>query len=138
MQAESTTEFEAEMAALGTADQAVEAFSQRMSWAEEALFQVRLVVEEVLMNVISHGSDGVHRPRIRLRLAQDGDLLSMEIADTGIAYDPLQAPPPDLEADIEDRPIGGLGVHLMREMMDSLAYHREGDWNRLTMTKKVR
>ena len=64
-------------------------------------------------------------------------MLRLELSDDGIAFDPLSLPPPDVSLDIEDRLIGGLGVHLIRTMMDSVSYRREGDWNRLLVTKAL-
>jgi len=130
-----TLELMANMAALEEADRALDAFAARMAWSETALFQVRLVLEEIMMNVISYGSDGVTTPHVRLHLSQQDTALAMEIADDGVAFDPLQAPAPDLDADIDDRPIGGLGVFLVRELMDSVTYRREAGWNRLSVTK---
>ena len=132
-----TLELKADMAGLQSADRALDEFAARRAWPETALFQVRLVLEEIMMNVISYGSDGADIPHVRLHLAQQGAALSMEIADDGVAFDPLQAPAPDLDADIDDRPIGGLGVFLVRELMDSVAYRREADWNRLSVTKTL-
>ncbi len=59
------------------------------------------------------------------------------IEDDGIAFDPLIAPPPDLDSDIEDRPIGGLGVYLVKEMMDEVEYARADGRNRVTLVKNV-
>ena len=89
------------------------------------------------MNVISYGGDSSHKPRITLHLSQQNDLLSMEISDDGIAYDPLTAPPPDLESDLDDRPIGGLGVHLVRELMDNVSYRYKDGRNHLLVTKTL-
>ncbi len=132
-----TLELKADMAGLQTADRALDEFAAPRAWPETTLFQVRLVLEEIMMNVISYGSDGAAIPNVRLHLAQQGAALSMEIADDGVAFDPLQAPAPDLDADIDDRPIGGLGVFLVRELMDSVAYRREAGWNRLSVTKTL-
>ena len=132
-----TLELKADMAGLQTADRALDEFAAPRAWPETALFQVRLVLEEIMMNVISYGSDGAAVPHVRLQLAQEGTALFMEIADDGVAFDPLQAPAPDLDADIDDRPIGGLGVFLVRELMDSVAYRREAGWNRLSVTKTL-
>ena len=132
-----TLELMADMASLETADRALDEFATRMAWSETALFQLRLVLEEIMMNVISYGSDGTAIPQVRLHLVQEGAALSMEIADDGVAFDPLQAPAPDLDADIDDRPIGGLGVFLVRELMDSVTYLREAGWNRLSVTKTL-
>jgi anti-sigma regulatory factor (Ser/Thr protein kinase) len=55
----------------------------------------------------------------------------LDIRDNGAAYDPLGHAPPDLDADIADRPIGGLGIHLVRELAQDACYRRDGGWNLL-------
>jgi serine/threonine-protein kinase RsbW len=137
MSAEFTIELQPSLADLQRVDQAVSEFAGRMGWGEEALFHIRLVLEELIMNVISHGSRPEQPARIVVHLRQEGRDLTMEISDTGIAFDPLQQPPPDLDAAIEDRAIGGLGVHLIRTMMDSVRYRRDGEWNRVSLSKAL-
>ena len=132
-----TLELDAEIESLATADKAVGDFAESMSWPDEATFKVKLVLEEILMNVISYGGDSSQKPRITLHLSQQNDLLSMEISDDGIAFDPLTAPPPDLESDLDDRPIGGLGVHLVRELMDNVSYRFKYGRNHLLVTKAL-
>ena len=137
MTAELMLDLHADMADLGKADEAVTDMAHRMGWSDDVLFQLRLVLEEIMMNVISHGSGDGRLARVVVNLRQDGGVLRLELSDDGIAFDPLSLPPPDLSLDIEDRPIGGLGVHLIRTMMDSVSYRREGDWNRLLVTKSL-
>lgn len=132
-----TLELLADMAGLEKADKALDELALAVQLPEETLFQVRLVLEEVLMNVISYGAGDGAVPHVQLNMAQKDGTLSMEIADNGIAFDPLQLPAPDLDAEIDDRPIGGLGIFLVRELMDSVTYRRDGDWNRLMVTKTV-
>ena len=132
-----TLELSADMAGLEKADKTLDELALAVHLPEETLFQVRLVLEEVLMNVISYGAGGGAVPHVQLNMAQKDGTLSMEIADNGIAFDPLQLPAPDLDAEIDDRPIGGLGIFLVRELMDSVTYRRDGDWNRLMVTKTV-
>jgi len=132
-----TLELSADMAGLEKADKTLDELALVVHLPEETLFQVRLVLEEVLMNVISYGAGGGAVPHVQLNMAHEDGTLSMEIADNGIAFDPLQLPAPDLDAEIDDRPIGGLGIFLVRELMDSVTYRRDGDWNRLTVTKTV-
>jgi anti-sigma regulatory factor (Ser/Thr protein kinase) len=60
-----------------------------------------------------------------------------EVIDYGRPFDPLSVPPPDLDAPIEERRIGGLGLHIVREMMDTLEYAREGGRNVLRLSKKL-
>ena len=138
MTAELMLDLHADMADLGKADEAVTGMAGRMGWSDGVLFQLRLVLEEIMINVISHGSSDGRVARVSVSLRQDGDVLRLELSDDGIAFDPLSLPPPDVSLDIEDRPIGGLGVHLIRTMMDSVSYRREGDWNRLLVTKALR
>ncbi len=132
-----TLELLADMAGLEKADKSLDELALAVQLPEETLFQVRLVLEEVLMNVISYGAGDGAVPHVQLNMAQKDGTLSMEIADNGIAFDPLQLPAPDLDAEIDDRPIGGLGIFLVRELMDSVTYRRDGDWNRLMVTKIV-
>ena len=137
MTAELMLDLHADMADLGKADEAVTGMAHRMGWSDDVLFQLRLVLEEIMINVISHGSGDGRVARVRVNLRQDGDVLRLELSDDGTAFDPLSLPPPDISLDIEDTPIGGLGVHLIRTLMDSVSYRRDGDWNRLLVTKAL-
>jgi anti-sigma regulatory factor (Ser/Thr protein kinase) len=129
--------FSADMAGLQKADKTLDELALAVQLPQETLLHVRLVLEEVLMNVISYGADGAKVPDVQLNMEQKEGMLFMEIADNGLAFDPLQLPPPDLDADIDDRPIGGLGIFLVRKLMDSVTYRRDGEWNRLMVTKAV-
>jgi serine/threonine-protein kinase RsbW len=97
--------------------------------AEGAVFQVNLVLEELATNVILHGL-GVGPPGwISVRIERSDDRLEIVVADNARAFDPFAAPPPDLTADMEHRPVGGLGVHLVRTFMDEWRYARVGEQN---------
>ena len=118
-------------------DAAVEDFAQEQAWPPDLVFQVKLVLEELGVNIVNHGHDDDARHEIEIEIASAADALTIEIADDGRPFDPLtEAPEPDLESAIEDRPIGGLGVHLVRTMMDEVRYRREEGKNRLTLVKR--
>ena len=74
----------------------------------------------------------------RVRLDIDADSVAAEVIDNGRPFDPTSAPPPDLSLPLEQRPPGGLGIHLMRELMDGLDYRRSGDSNILRLRKARR
>jgi serine/threonine-protein kinase RsbW len=74
---------------------------------------------------------------IAVRCTCTGKELVAEVEDDGRPFNPLLHPAPDLTVPLEERPVGGLGIHLVRNLMDSLAYHREQDHNRLVMTKRL-
>lgn len=100
---------------------------------EDRTGQLELVMEEILMNLSLYaypeGSPG--DVMIAYSIPADGRLC-VEVADRGREFDPLAAGAPDLTLDLAGRPVGGLGIFLIRSFADSLAYRREQGWNRLT------
>lgn len=101
------------------------------------MHDVHLVVEEVACNVIDHGAEEGREPTLELVATVEGSQLSMEFRDDGRPFDPLSQPPPDLYADIADRPIGGLGVHLIRELAEEVAYARDDGLNILRIVLHI-
>ena len=125
----------ATLAELADLQAKIAAFGEAESWPPDLLYQVELVVEELCVNVVNHGGDGSHR--IEVALASTPEALTLDIVDDGVPFDPLtEAPPPDLESDVEDRPIGGLGVFFVKKMMDEVSYRHDGERNHVTMTKR--
>jgi len=96
--------------------------------------QIEVIIEEVLMNISRHaypqGTPG--DLTINYWIPGPGEL-HFEVADQGREFNPLAVSPPDLSLELGDRPIGGLGLVLIRSYADSLAYRRERGWNRLTV-----
>lgn len=130
-------EGEAEMTSLAALLDSIESFGQRQGWPAGVISQLRLVVEELVINVIAYGSPGRSSPKLEIGLEQEGGHLNLSIADNGIAFDPLQVTPPNLDVGLEEREVGGLGIYLISQLMDSVSYKRDGAWNRLLMTKAL-
>jgi serine/threonine-protein kinase RsbW len=104
--------------------------------AEQVCFRAALALEEAVTNVISHAFAGVPPPHlIRVRLDITAQMFAAEIVDNGIAFDPTTAPLPDLSLPLDQRPAGGLGIHLMRSMMDRVQYRRFDGQNLLRLEK---
>lgn len=97
--------------------------------------RIQLAVEEAIINVVNHGYGGKDG-EICITSDTDHGRVMITITDTGPAFDPTTIPPPDITAELEDRTIGGLGVHLIRSVMDEVIYTRDDDKNRLTMIKR--
>ena len=92
-------------------------------------YAVRLALDELLSNVIRYAYDDDARHRIDLKL-ETGVPFALTIEDDGKPFDPLaDAPPPVLDGPVEDRPIGGLGLHILKKMGLRLAYRREAGRN---------
>jgi serine/threonine-protein kinase RsbW len=105
--------------------------------AEAAVFHVNLVLEELVTNVITHGL-GVGQPgAIDVRIGLDGGRLEIVLVDDAPAFDPFSIPAPDVAADIEHRPVGGLGVHLVRTLMDEWGYARVSGQNVVWLRKTL-
>ena len=118
---------------------AVERMAEQDEWPPDLVFRVSLVLEEWNLNVMDYGhDDDTHE--IEIALTSDGDQVTIEIIDGGHPFDPLHdAPAPDLTSPVGERRMGGLGVHLMRTLMDEVAYQRESGKNHLKMvTRKVK
>jgi sigma-B regulation protein RsbU (phosphoserine phosphatase) len=113
-------------------------------WAEEADIDPSLkatfniCLDEVITNVISYGfDDSKEDTEILLRLAIDGDFLEATVIDEGLQFNPLERAAPDTSLDLDEREIGGLGIHLVKEMMDEVDYIFEDGKNHLRMRKQV-
>lgn len=111
----------------------VEAFGRQHALGADLVHRLCLALDEVVANVIRHAHDGPGDHRIDVRLWLAGGTVIAEVEDEGRPFDPLQVPPPDLDASIDDRPVGGLGLHILRTVMDRLVYERRGDRNVLRM-----
>jgi anti-sigma regulatory factor (Ser/Thr protein kinase) len=102
--------------------------------AENEFGKLDLILEEILVNVARYAySPESGTVEVAFTPAGPHQLL-VEIADFGRVFNPLQADPPDLSRGLAERPIGGLGVFLVRSMVDSITYRREGDRNVLSFT----
>jgi len=114
----------------------VDAFGVAEGLQPDAIFSVNLALDAVVTNIIRYAHDDGRQHPIVVRLTLVPGVLTVEVEDDGRAFNPLEAPAPDLHASIEDRPIGGLGIHLVRSVMTSVEYRREDGRNLLTMKKR--
>ncbi len=117
--------------------EAVEDLGSRMDWPPAVVFRVNLVLEEVSINIMNYAyDDGLHE--FEITFTAEPDALTIEVVDDGRPFDPLSdALQPDVDAAIEDRSIGGLGIHLVKTMVDELSYRRERGKNRLTLVSRI-
>lgn len=113
------------------------AWLDRIQLPAEAAYLATLALEELITNAIKYGYDDANEHRIQVDMKIEGSVLVMAFTDDGHPFNPLDLPPPDLSLPIEDRPIGGLGLHLLRTMTDKMEYIREGGMNRLTLRKTI-
>jgi serine/threonine-protein kinase RsbW len=101
------------------------------------IFSLNLVLEEALTNTILYGYDDEINHTIEICMGKTGDKLSISIIDDGHEYDPTLKDDPDITLAAEDRPIGGLGIFLIKKIMDTFEYQRKENKNHLILTKNI-
>lgn len=111
--------------------EAIESFLDGTETPPDVTTKVMIVFDELVSNILDHGSASVVTARLRV----GADALTVNLTDDGAAFDPLTLPEPDTSLSLEDRPIGGLGIHIVRNLMDRVDYSREGGRNRLRFAK---
>ena len=98
---------------------------------------MNLALEEAVTNVVLYaypeGTDGT----VEIDAEADGSVVTFTITDKGVAFDPTQKEDADITLSVEERPIGGLGIFLVRQIMDSVTYERVADQNVLSMKKNL-
>ena len=100
--------------------------------------QLRLAIEEAVVNVIDYAYPAGQEGDIEVRIMSDGKTLKTVLIDSGVAFDPTAKEKADTSLSADDRQIGGLGILLVRELMDSINYERIDGQNILTLIKKVK
>ncbi len=96
-------------------------------------YRLHLAVDEFVNNAVDHGYGDGRAGEIGVHLRHTGEALELTLSDDGDPFDPFNAPPPDLTGTVEERRIGGLGVHLVRTFADSFGYRRENGRNIITL-----
>lgn len=117
---------------------AVESFAAANNLPEQAVFQVNLCLDELLTNTINYGFPEGGEHEITVEIVLQGETLVITTRDDGLAFNPLEQAEADVSQSVEERPIGGLGIHLVRNMMDEIEYRRESGQNVLVMKKLIK
>ncbi len=100
--------------------------------------QILIALDEIFTNISSYGYPvGGGSVRVWVELDEEEKVLTITFADTGTPYNPLETKEPDTTLPLDERPIGGLGIFMVRKMMDSVNYRRENEQNILVLEKKL-
>jgi anti-sigma regulatory factor (Ser/Thr protein kinase) len=115
----------------------LDAFCATHAISSRTAHRFNLALEEVLTNVIAYAFPAGERHAIDVRIAWRDGTLHATVSDDGVAFNPLARPAPDLQAPIEQRQVGGLGIHLLRTLAETADYRRDGDRNILTFSMRA-
>lgn len=115
---------------------AVEELAEQENWPPDFLFKVNLVLEEFGINIMNYGYDDDGHD-FQIKLTAEADTVTIEFIDDGKPFNPLEDnPEADTETNVDDRPIGGLGLFLIKEMTEDFSYRREDSRNHSTMVMR--
>ena len=113
--------------------------ARKGGFSNKDVYNIQLATDEAASNIIEHAYEGVSNGVLDLACAMEKEVLKIILIDYGAPYDPSVIPMPDIKADLSERKIGGLGIFLMRKLMDEVHYEPRADKsNVLTMTKRKR
>lgn len=126
---------DADVLAIPKISQSLDETMRTHAFSDEEILDTQLAVEEAVTNVIMHGYAG-NPGQIALTCRTTHGLVEVQIEDNAPQFNPLSIPLPDIEGDIEDRKIGGLGVFLIQQVMDEVIYRYEDGKNILVLIKK--
>jgi len=112
-------------------------FAEKNGISDKATFDLHLILEEFLTNIIKYGYGDKAEHTITVKIALTDGAISASIEDDGIPFNPLDAPEPDVHESLETRRIGGLGIFLVRKLTDVIAYERKDDKNIISFIKKI-
>jgi sigma-B regulation protein RsbU (phosphoserine phosphatase) len=132
-----TLELKNDLSELAKLNHTLTEFGQRHQLPDRVLFAIKLALEETVTNAISHNFTDEREHRISIRLSLEQSVLRADVEDDGRAFNPLDIPAPDPKKPLEERPLGGLGIHLARTLMDEVAYRRQNGRNMLTLKKEI-
>lgn len=127
----------AEASQLAVLNQFLREFWTTSGLAPGRMPSFELALEEIFMNIVMYGSRPGIPPRVEVSLSLRPDAVTMTVEDDGPQFDPLSLPPPDVTASLADRKAGGLGVFLVRNVMDTVSYERVAGRNQLRVLKRI-
>lgn len=116
---------------------AVDSFANEHHIAPDVVSDMQLALDEVLKNIVDYGyaDDAEHEIRVALNIGKG--VLQATVEDDGVPFNPLEAATPDTRGTLQERRVGGIGVHFVKSLMDEVTYDRAGDYNRLVLKKKL-
>ncbi|MGD2187878.1 MAG: ATP-binding protein [Desulfobacterales bacterium] len=118
--------------------QNLEEFGQSCGLSKKCIFEANLALDELFTNIISYGFNDKNEHTIQITISVQNDELVVHIEDDGIPFNPTKVESPDLECTIDECRIGGLGIHLAKNLMDDVCYQRCKDRNILTLRKNIK
>ena len=117
--------------------QHIDRFGKSVGLPKKQIFQINLALDELFTNIVSYGFTDDNEHWINFKLSFDNDAVLIYIEDNGVPFDPVSAPTSSSVPPLEKCKIGGLGLHIVKRVMDEITYERKGDKNVIKIKKQV-
>ncbi len=116
----------------------IEKIAEEWDLSSTLAMNLNLVIEEAVSNIIFYAFPDDNKHEIKISVSIDNQILTIIITDDGIPFNPLKHEQPDINLPAEERPVGGLGIFLMSQIMDEMGYNRKKNENILTLKKSIK
>ncbi len=116
----------------------LEKFGQAIRLSKDDIKDMHVCLDELFTNIVSYGFEDGAEHIIKFTIKLNKNVLTILIEDDGIPFNPLEKENPEVPADLIDAKIGGLGIHIVRKLMDDICYKRDRNINRLRITKLIK
>lgn len=136
-QKEYSFELKSSLSELDNLCENLEDFGQKIGLSKKLIFEINLALDELFTNIISYGFGDEEEHIIKVTITPQNEELCLCIEDDGIPFNPIDFESPDVACSVENCKIGGLGIHIMRKLMDEICYQRCDDKNILTLKKTL-
>ncbi len=127
-----------ELSELETLNRQLHAFGERTQLSESAILEINVCLDELFTNIVSYGYEGNLEDHIYFTFTLMDDVLTIRVEDQGIPFNPLGVKPPEKVYDLDNLQVGGLGIHIVKKLMDDICYKRYQGKNNLTLKKFIR
>lgn len=114
-----------------------ENFGHSIGLSKKFIFETNLALDELFTNIVSYSFTDDKEHFITISITKQEHMVTMRIEDDGLPFNPISANPPDFSCDLEDIQIGGLGIHIIKRLMDDVSYKRSNGKNILTLKKTI-
>ena len=115
----------------------LETLGEKIGLSKKLVFEINLALDELFTNIISYGFSDEEEHTIKVTITPQNDEICLCIEDDGIPFNPTEFDAPDVACSVENCKVGGLGIHIIRKLMDDICYQRCGDKNILTLKKNL-
>ena len=123
---------------LKTLNQQLYAFGKTIGLPKSFITEINICLDELFTNIVSYGYEDNLEHLIFFRFSLIDDVLTIEVEDEGIPFNPLGVKRPEKINDLDNIPIGGFGIYIVKELMDDICYKRYRSKNNLTLKKSIR